>query len=60
MNRPKRIEHHILEEIFSIVVIPAVFERQDVEAAMVMRRECAKCLGVSTLGSSNELSLCGR
>jgi len=57
---PIGVEHHILHEIFGVVVVTAVFERQDVQAPVVLRGQPAKSVGISTLSSGNQLCLFSR
>jgi hypothetical protein len=60
MDCSVRVEHHVLHQIFGIVMVPAVLQRQQIEAAMVLGRQGAKRLGISTLGSRYERCFFGR
>src|SRR4051812_32555575 len=55
MDGAIRVHHHFLYQVFRIVMIAAVFQRQNVETPLVIRGQRTKRFRISALGASNQI-----
>src|SRR3989442_1201312 len=60
VDGPVGIEHRFLREVFSIVMVAAVFQRQSVETPLVIGSQFTKGFHISILGPRNQICLLDR